>query len=78
VRKVSALGLRLAYLAIALGFIAGVFSFVRIGSIAIALGMGAITIAYWQAGKSGKVERYLALAIAISLLAVAISLPRGL
>lgn len=77
-RKVSALGLRLAYLAIALGFIAGVFSFVRIGSIAIALGMGAITIAYWQAGKSGKVERYLALAIAISLLAVAISLPRGL
>jgi hypothetical protein len=68
----------LAYLAIALGFIAGVFSFVRIGSIAIALGMGAITIAYWQAGKSGKVERYLALAIAISLLAVAISLPRGL
>gem|GEM_PF-1324711 len=77
-RKVSAHGLRLAYLAIALGFIAGVFSFVRIGSIAIALGMGAITIAYWQAGKSGKVERYLALAIAISLLAVAISLPRGL
>ena len=77
-RKVSALGLRLAYLAIALGFIAGVFSFVRIGSIAIALGMGAITIAYWQAGKSGKVERYLALAIAISLLAVAISLPLGL
>jgi hypothetical protein len=68
----------LAYLAIALGFIAGVFSFVRIGSIAIALGMGAITISYWQAGKSGKVERYLALAIAISLLAVAISLPRGL
>ena len=40
--------------------------------------MGVITIAYWQAGKSGRVERYLALAIALALLAVAISLPRGL
>ncbi|QLL24672.1 hypothetical protein DLE04_02970 [Actinobacteria bacterium IMCC26103] len=77
-RKVSSLGLRLAYLAIAAGFIAGVFSFVRLGSIAIALGMGVIAIAYWEAGKSGKVERYLALAIALALLAVAISLPRGL
>jgi hypothetical protein len=77
-RKVNSLGLRLAYLAIAAGFIGGVFSFVRLGSIAIALGMGVITLANWQAGKSGKVERYLALAIALSLLAVAISLPRGL
>jgi Na+/melibiose symporter-like transporter len=77
-RKVNSLGLRLAYLAIAAGFIGGVFSFVRLGSIAIALGMGVITLANWQAGKNGKVERYLALAIALSLLAVAISLPRGL
>jgi hypothetical protein len=77
-RKVNSLGLRLAYLAIAAGFIGGVFSFVRLGSIAIALGMGLITLANWQAGKSGKAERYLALAIALSLLAVAISLPRGL
>jgi hypothetical protein len=77
-RKVSSLGLRLAYLTTAAGFIAGVFSFVRLGSIAIAIGMGVITIAYWQAGKSGRVERYLALAIALALLAVAISLPNGL
>jgi hypothetical protein len=77
-RKVSSLGLRLANLTIAAGFIAGVFSFVRLGSIAIAIGMGVITIAYWQAGKSGRVERYLALAIALALRAVAISLPRGL
>ena len=77
-RKVSSIGLRLAYLAISAGFIAGVFSFVRLGSIAIALGMGVITIAYWEAGKSGRVERYLALSIALALLAVAISLPNGL
>jgi len=70
--------MRLAYLLIAAGFLGGVFSFVRLGSIAIALGMGMITIAHWQSGKSGKVERYLAILIAIALLAVAISLPRGL
>jgi hypothetical protein len=34
-----------------------------------------IAIAHW---KTGKVERYLALGIALALLAVAISLPRGL
>ena len=70
--------MRLAYLLIAAGFLGGVFSFVRLGSIAIALGMGMITIAHWQSRKSGKVERYLAILIAIALLAVAISLPRGL
>ncbi|MEJ6607624.1 MAG: hypothetical protein QNL72_04230 [Candidatus Planktophila sp.] len=74
-RKINTLGLRLAYLAVAIGFIAGVFSFVRLGSIAIACGMGVITLAQW---KTGKVERYMALTIALALLAVAISLPRGL
>ncbi|MEJ6618963.1 MAG: hypothetical protein QNL07_06840 [Candidatus Planktophila sp.] len=74
-RKINTLGLRLAYLAVAIGFIAGVFSFVRLGSIAIASGMGVITLAQW---KTGKVERYMALTIALALLAVAISLPRGL
>ncbi len=54
---------------------AGVASFVRLGSIAIAVGMGVIAIAHW---KTGKVERYLAVGIALALLAVAISLPRGL
>jgi hypothetical protein len=48
---------------------------VRLGSILIALGTGVIAIARW---KTGKVERYLALGIAIALLALAISLPRGL
>ena len=77
-REINQFGMRLAYLLIAAGFLGGVFSFVRLGSIAIALGMGMITIAHWQSGKSGKVERYLAIFIAIALLAVAISLPRGL
>lgn len=77
-REINTFGVRLAYLLIVTGFLGGVFSFVRLGSIAIAVGMAIITLANWQAGKSGKVERYLALAIALSLLAVAISLPRGL
>ena len=50
-RKINTLGLRLAYLAVAIGFIAGVFSFVRLGSIAIASGMGVITLAQWKTGK---------------------------
>ena len=74
-REINSIGVRLAYLVIRIGFIAGVASFVRLGSIAIAIGMGVIAIAHW---KTGKVERYLALGIALALLAVAISLPRGL
>jgi hypothetical protein len=77
-REINQFGMRMAYLLIAAGFLGGAFSFVRLGSIAIAIGMGMITLAHWQSGKSGKVERYLAILIAIALLAVAISLPRGL
>ncbi|CAB4591596.1 MAG: hypothetical protein F2571_03485 [Actinobacteria bacterium] len=77
-REINTIGLRLAYLLIAAGFLAGVFSLVRLGSIAIAIGMAIITLAHWQSAKSGKVERYLALLISLALLAVAISLPRGL
>jgi hypothetical protein len=57
------------------GVILGILSLVRLGSILIALGTGVIAIAQW---KTGKVERYLAIGIAIALLALAISLPRGL
>ena len=77
-RKINLLGVRVAYLMIAVGFIAGVFSYVRLGSIAIAVGMSVITLANWETGKSGRIERYLALGIALALFAVAISLPRGL
>ena len=74
-REINSIGVRLAYFLIGLGFLAGVASLVRLGSIAIAIGMGVIAIAHW---KTGKVERYLALGIALALMAVAISLPRGL
>jgi hypothetical protein len=74
-REVKGAQLRIAYLAIGLGIILGVASLVRLGSLLIALGTGVIAIAHW---KTGKVERYLALGIAVSLLVLAISLPRGL
>ena len=74
-REIDSSKVRIAYLAIGVGIILGIASLVRLGSIVIALGTGVIAIAHW---KTGKVERYLALGIAVALLALAISLPRGL
>jgi hypothetical protein len=74
-REITSRQKRAALFAIVAGVILGVFSLVRVGSILIALGTGVIAIAQW---KTGKVERYLAIGIAIALLALAISLPRGL
>lgn len=74
-REITSKQLRIAYFAIGGGVILGALSLVRLGSILIALGTGVIAIARW---KTGKVERYLAIGIAIALLALAISLPRGL
>lgn len=74
-REMTSRQLRVAFFSIAAGVALGAFSLVRLGSILIALGTGVIAIAHW---KTGKVERYLALGIAIALLALAISLPRGL
>ena len=74
-REVTPLQLRIAHIAVGLGILLGILSFVRIGSIIIALGTGVIAIARWN---TGKVERYLAIGIALALLALAISLPRGL
>lgn len=74
-REITSTQLRVAFFSISAGVALGAFSLVRLGSILIALGTGVIAIAHW---KTGKVERYLALGIAIALLALAISLPRGL
>ncbi|CAB4870811.1 unannotated protein [freshwater metagenome] len=74
-REITTKQLRIAFIAIAGGVILGALSLVRLGSILIALGTGVIAIARWN---TGKVERYLAIGIAIALLALAISLPRGL
>jgi hypothetical protein len=74
-REIKSAQLRVAYVVIALGIVLGIVSLVRLGSLLVALGTGVIAIAHW---KTGKVERYLALGIALSLLVLAISLPRGL
>lgn len=74
-REIKSTQLRIAYIAIGLGIVLGIASLVRMGSLLVALGTGVIAIAHW---KTGKVERYLALGIALSLLVLAISLPRGL
>lgn len=74
-REIKSAQLRVAYVVIGLGIVLGIVSLVRLGSLLVALGTGVIAIAHW---KTGKVERYLALGIALSLLVLAISLPHGL
>ena len=73
-REVSKTGVRIAYALVVTGVALGIFGIVRTGSILIAIGSGVIAIAHW---KTGKVERYLALSIAVALLSVAITLPKG-
>lgn len=74
-REVTKTGVQIAYALVISGVLLGIFGIVRTGSIFIAIGSGVIAIAHW---KTGKVERYLAFAIAVALLAVAIALPKGL
>lgn len=74
-RAITTQHLRLAYIAIAVGVLVGIVGAVRTGAILIALGTGVIALSQW--GKR-KMESYLPLAIAISLLALAIALPKGL
>ncbi|CAN2215448.1 hypothetical protein MCEMRE130_01094 [Candidatus Nanopelagicaceae bacterium] len=74
-REITALQLRIAYILIALGVLAGILGFVRTGALLISLGTGAIALAQW--GKR-RFERYLPLAIAVVLFGLAIALPKGL
>ena len=74
-RAITALQLRAAYGAIALGVLLGIFGLVRTGAIIIAIATGVIALSQW--GKR-RIERYLPLAIAIVLLGLAIALPKGL
>lgn len=74
-REITALQLRIAYILIALGVLAGVLGFVRTGALLVSLGTGAIALAQW--GKR-RFERYLPLAIAVVLFGLAIALPKGL
>ena len=74
-REITALQLRIAYMAIAIGVIAGIVGFVRTGALFIAAGTGVISLAQWN---KRRIERYLPLAIAIVLFGLAIALPKGL
>jgi hypothetical protein len=74
-REITALQLRIAYIFITLGILAGILGFVRTGALLISLGTGAIALAQW--GKR-RFERYLPLAIAVVLFGLAIALPKGL
>lgn len=74
-REITALQLRIAYILIALGVLAGILGFVRTGALLISLGTGAIALAQWD---KRRFERYLPLAIAVVLFGLAIALPKGL
>ena len=74
-REITALQLRIAYILIALGVLAGILGFVRTGALLISFGTGAIALAQWG---TRRFERYLPLAIAVVLFGLAIALPKGL
>ena len=74
-RAITSLQLRVAYIVIALGVIAGIVGFVRSGALAISAGTAVIALEQWN---QRKFERYLPLAIALVLFVLAIALPKGL
>lgn len=74
-RAINQLQLRIAYVVIALGVIAGITGFVRTGAVIISAGTAVIALAQWR---QRKIERYLPLAIALVLFGLAIALPKGL
>jgi uncharacterized membrane protein len=68
-----------AYALLVVGIMAGVFSFIRVGSLIIATAMAVIVLSGRKAAPNrGVISTYLPILIAISLFAMAIALPRGL
>jgi len=68
-----------AYALLVVGIVAGVFSFIRVGSLIIATAMAVIVLSGRKsASDRGVISTYLPILIAISLFAMAIALPRGL
>jgi hypothetical protein len=68
-----------AYGLIVIGIVAGVFSFIRVGSLIIAVGMAIVVLSGPKDSPArGVISTYLPILIAISLFAMAIALPRGL
>jgi len=64
----------LGYLLVAVGIALGVLGSVQVGLICIAAGTAAVSLA---AKAVGRVERYLPLALALGLFALALALPSG-
>jgi hypothetical protein len=74
-----ALLLKVAYVFLVLGVIAGIFSLIRVGALVIAVAMAVIVLSGRKnAPQRGIIPTYLPILIAISLFAMAIALPRGL
>jgi uncharacterized membrane protein len=68
-----------AYALVIIGIVAGVSSFIRVGSLIIATAMALIVLSGRKDAPSrGVISTYLPILIAISLFAMAIALPRGL
>jgi hypothetical protein len=73
------LSLKIAYLSLVIGVIAGFFSLIRVGAVIISIAMAVIILSGRKsAPHRGIIPTYLPLVIAISLFAMAIALPRGL
>jgi len=79
VRKELTSSRGVAYALVIIGIVAGVFSFIRVGSLIIAVAMAVIVLSgRKEAPSRGVISTYLPILIAISLFAMAIALPRGL
>lgn len=79
-RAITPLHLRVAGLTILLGVAVGVFGAVRTGSTLVAAGTGIVALAQWgkTAGRRRVIECYFPLALAATLFALALALPKGL
>ena len=70
--------IKIAYFAIALGLILGIFGVVRTGSILIALGSATIaSVNFLKQEKKRKIEFILPVALALLLFVVALTLPHA-
>lgn len=64
----------LGYLLVVLGIVFGALGSVQVGLVCIAAGMAAVSL---SSKPIGRVERYLPLALALGLFALALALPTG-
>lgn len=77
---ITALSLRIAYVAVGLGILIGALAFVRSGALMIAAGTALIALARRSqiSRRRRIIECYFPLAIAATLFTLALALPKGL